>query len=58
MTENILLDLNLNSNDKVNNNTKKKRKLSKIEKDIIKLNYLSNLKIKKNIIAQKKNLKK
>ena len=54
MTENILLDLNINGNNKDNNNTKKKRKLSQLEKDIIKLNYLSNLKIKKEYNCTKK----
>ena len=57
---NLFSDFNNKENSKDNNNNKaiKKRKLSKFEKDIIKLNYLSNLKINKNIIAQKNYMKK
>ena len=36
---------------------KKKRKLTQIQKDIKKLYYLSNLKIKKNITAIKSNMR-
>ena len=53
---NLFSDFNNKENSKDNNNNKaiKKRKLSKFEKDIIKLNYLSNLKIKKKYNCTKK----
>ena len=55
MKENILsYNNNYLENSKTENNSKKKRKLSQLEKDIIKVNYLSNLKIKKNYNCTKK----
>ena len=51
---NLYSDFNNKENNKDNNKEIKKRKLSKFEKDIIKLNYLSNLKIKKKYNCTKK----
>ena len=46
MNGQISSDLNIKDKCQDNSKPKKKRKLSQLEKDIIKLNYLSNLKIK------------
>ena len=55
MNEKIISDSNNKENGIDNDNKQiKKRKLSQLEKDIIKLNYLSNLKIKKQYNCTKK----
>ena len=51
---NLYSDFNNKENNKDNNKATKKRKLSKFEKDIIKLNHLSNLKIRKKYNCTKK----
>ncbi len=54
MNGNTQTDLNKKEEQQDSCKTKKKRKLSQLEKDIIKLNYLSNLKIKKKYNCTKK----
>ena len=55
MKENLISDLDAKEEeDHEAKKPKKKRKLSQLEKDIIKLNYLSNLKIKKKYNCTKK----
>ena len=54
MNGQISSDLNNLEQFEDNSKPKKKRKLSQLEKDIIKLNYLSNLKIKKHYNCTKK----
>ena len=58
MNDNCILNLNYKEEEQENQIPKKKRKLSQIEKDIIKLNYLSNLKIIKNYNCSKKKYEK
>ena len=58
MNDNILLDLNVKEESQESNKPKKKRKLSQFEKNIIKLNYLSNLKIRKKYNCTKKTYEK
>ena len=58
MNDNISSDLDrkkeLQDNNTKDNNLNKKRKHSQLEKNIIKLNYLSNLKIRKKYNCTKK----
>ena len=58
MNDNCILNLNYKEEEQENQIPKKKRRLSQIEKDIIKLNYLSNLKIIKNYNCSKKKYEK
>ena len=58
MKENFLSELNIKEYNQSNNKSAKKRKLSKFEKDIIKVNYLSNLKMRKNYNCTKKSYEK
>ena len=58
MNDNCILNLNYKEEEQENQVQKRKRKLSQIEKDIIKLNYLSNLKILKNYNCLKKKYEK
>jgi hypothetical protein len=54
MNGNNPINLNLKNDHQDSSKPKKKRKLSQLEKTIIKLNYLSNLKIKKKYDCTKK----
>ena len=55
MNEDNQIDLKITNNNKNSpQRPKKKRKLSQLEKDVIKLNFLSNLKIKKKYNCTKK----
>ena len=58
MNDNCILNLNYKEEEQENQIPKRKRKLSQIEKAIIKLNYLSNLKIIKNYNCSKKKYEK
>ena len=58
MNDNCILNLNYKEEEEENKIPKKKKKLSQIEKDAIKLNYLSNLKIIKNYNCTKKKYEK